>query len=587
MTATQTKPENPKTWPIYQRLLRYAYPYVPRLIAGLLFGLLFALCNGGLVWVIRGGFREVFNPEHMSLVSVTAVALFFPLVGLVRGITDFLARYCIRWVGNRVVMDLRNEMFGHIHELSVSYFSKSRTGELISRVSNDTMLIERAVSTVLSDLVKQPPTLVAMIVWVFIVDAKLALVSLVVFPVCILPIAAFGRKVRRYSRQSQEKIADFISILQETVSGVRIVKAFGTEKYETKRFVEQSRAFFGRIMRVTKASIIVEPIVVFIATVGVAVVLIYVRAVEMKIHDFVTFAAALFMMYEPIKKLSKVHMYIQQSSAAVDRIFEVLDTRSTVKERSDAVDFSEDIRGLFFENVSFSYGEELVLKNITFSVRTGERIAIVGGSGVGKTTLVNLLPRFFDVTNGKILLNDIDIRDMTLKSLRSQIGLVTQETFLFNDTVANNISYGASNATRESIEKAAQRAYAHEFIMKMPDGYETIVGERGVRLSGGQRQRLSIARAVLRNPPILILDEATSALDTESERMVQAALNELITGRTVFAIAHRLSTIANCDKIIVLDKGRIVEHGTHEDLYNAGGRYRSLCNMQVLNENTK
>jgi len=569
-----------REWATYRRLLSFVRPYVPRLCAGLLFGLLFSLSKAVFVWVIKGGIGEIFDPTDMAMGRVLLFALLFPAVGIMHGLTDFLATYCIKWVGHRVVMDLRNAVFIHLHELSVSYFSRSRTGELISRTSNDTTVVERAVSTVIGDLAKQPLTLVFMAVTVFLVDARLALVSLVVFPICIIPISSFGRRVRRYSRQAQERIADLVSILQETVTGVRIVKAFGMEKYETERFAAQTRAFFGRVMRVAKANAIIEPIIVCIATIGVATVLLYVRVVKMGVDDFFAFAAALFMMYEPVKKLSKLHISVQQSSAAADRVFEVLDQKSAVKDRPGSREFAEEIGDVSFETVSFSYEREPVLQDVSFRVTAGERIAIVGSSGAGKTTLVNLLPRFYDVCAGRIALNGVDIRDVTLRSLRERIGLVTQDTFLFNDTVANNISYGSSNAQREAIKTCAKQAHADGFIMEMPDGYDTVVGERGARLSGGQRQRLAIARAILRNPPILILDEATSALDTESERMVQAAIDELMAGRTVFAIAHRLSTIITCHRILVLESGKIAEQGTHDELLRRGGGYKRLYDLQ-------
>ncbi len=568
-------------WQSYRRLLVWVRPYWPRLLAGLLFGVLYSAANGGFVWVIKNGLREVFQTGNRPMgVFFLAVALFFPLAALARGFCDYVSTYAIQWVGRRVVMDLRNAMFRHIHDLSVGYFTQSRTGDLISRVTGDTSMVEHAVSTILADVAKQPATLLFMVVAVFVLDARLAVVSLVIFPVIVVPVLAFGRRVRKASRQGQERMADLVSIVQESVSGTRIVKAFGMEEHELRRFSEQTRAFFGRAMRVTRASAGVEPVVLLFASVGVTLLLCYVRLTSMPMDRFFAFIAAYFMMYEPAKRLSKIHVQIQQGSAAADRIFEVLDTKSAVCDAPAARPLPLPVQEIVFDRVDFTYGDEQVLKGVSLRVVAGEKIALVGSSGAGKTTLVNLLPRFYDVTGGRILVNGTDVRAFTLASLRGAMGLVTQDTFLFNLSVAENIAYGTPGADRRAIEDAARRAHAHTFILSLPNGYDTVIGERGVRLSGGQRQRLSIARAILRNPPILILDEATSALDTESERMVQAAIDELIAGRTVFAIAHRLSTIANCNRILVLDGGRVAEEGSHAQLLAAGGLYRRLYDLQ-------
>jgi subfamily B ATP-binding cassette protein MsbA len=507
-------------------------------------------------------------------------ALMLPVVGIIRGVADYMAKYQIRWVGSRVVMDLRNALFSKLNALSLSYFVSSRSGELIARTTNDPMAVENAVSVVVEDVAKQPLTLIVAVIALLVIDPWLALISMVLFPICILPVAVFGRRVRRFTREAQQRVADLVSVLQEMIGGVRVVKAFGMEPYETGRFEEQNNAFFRRTIKVARANAAVEPIIVFISTIGVSLVLIYVWKLGMKYNEFMTYAGALFMMYDPVKKLSRMHLQIQQAVAAADRIFEVLDTPVSVKERPDAVEFKANIETISFEKIAFSYGEGPVLDGVSLAVKAGQRIAIVGGSGSGKTTLVSLIPRFYDVTGGALKINGMDVRDMTIPSLRRMMGIVTQDTVLFNDTVANNISYGSREASREAIIAAARQANAHQFIMDMPQQYETKVGDLGVRLSGGQKQRLAIARAMLRNPPIMILDEATSALDTESERLVQSALHELMTGRTVFAIAHRLSTIIDCDRIIVLDQGRIVESGTHEELLKANGTYKRLYDLQ-------
>lgn len=567
-------------WATYTRLLRYARPYAGRLAIGTVFGILFAGSTAGILPAVKNTLAEIFNPETMHVWSVLGVALFLPVLGLLRGIGYYISMYFIQWVGNRVVYDLRVALFDRLQDLSVYYFSNQRAGELISRVSNDTMMVERAVSTVLGDLVRQPFVLIFLLGVLIWLDPVLAFFSLVVFPVCIIPVSSFGKRVRRNSREAQSKLADIVSILQESIAGVRVVKAFGMEAYERKRFSGQCREVFSRLMKVAKAKAAIEPIIVEISIIGISLILVYAHVTGMEMETFFTFGLALVALYEPVKKLSRVHLSIQQSSAAADRIFDVLDARVTVQDRPDAVAVEGPIELIAFDRVGFAYDQEPVLRDISFTVRPGECVAFVGSSGSGKTTLVSLLPRFFDPTEGVIRINDRALQEYTLASLRRHIGLVSQDTFLFNDTITNNIAYGRQDADQRAVEEAAKRAHAHTFITELPEGYETVVGDRGVRLSGGQCQRLAIARAILRNPPIMILDEATSALDTESERLVQAALDELMTNRTVFAIAHRLSTIQHANRIVVLDKGRIAEIGTHKELLDHSGLYRHLYDLQ-------
>jgi subfamily B ATP-binding cassette protein MsbA len=580
MAETIVQPKPGSEWDTYFRLLRYSRPYAGRLVVGILFGLLFGGSTTGLLVGLKKTLASVFNPGEFSMVATVTVAALLPLFGLIRGLGDFFSTYLIEWVGNRVVMDLRQAMFTHYQALSLGFFGQARTGDVISRTTNDTQLVERAVAVVLSDLAKQPFTLIGLIGFLIWTNWHLAVVSLVVFPICILPVALFGRKVRRSSREGQQKMADLVSILEENILGVRIVKAFGMEPYEIARFSERCRGVFSRAMKVTRARASVEPIIVLISLLGFALILVYARWSHMTFDEFFSFGAALVAMYDPVKRLSKVHLNIQQSSAAADRIFEMLDEPIVVKEKPGALVFQEPLQAVRFEKVSFSYGEGQVLRDISFAAGRGQVVALVGSSGSGKTTLVSLVPRFYDVTGGCIRINEHDVRDLTLASLRRQLGMVTQETVLFNDTVARNVSYGEETVTREAVVDAARRANAHEFIEALPEGYDTVIGERGMRLSGGQRQRLAIARALLRNPPILILDEATSALDTESERLVQGALETLMAGRTVLAIAHRLSTVQHADCILVLDQGRIAESGTHTELLARGGLYRRLYEMQ-------
>ncbi len=571
------------TLSVYRRLLGYARPYWKRLALGFLAGALFAAANAGFVWLVRGGFAQVFNPQQATTGSFLAFAMLFPLVGLARGVFDFSSKYLIKWVGNRVIMDLRDAIFAHLTVLPLSFFSRSRAGELMSRTTNDSALIERAVSTVIADVARQPLTFVAMAVYLFVLDWRLALGSVLLLPLCLFPIQRFGRWMRRYTRQAQERMADLVSILHETLAGIRIVKAYGMERYEQQRFARQNRIFFGRMMRSAMARSGLEPIIVVISCIGVVVVMAYTRWIEMPVEDFIAFIVAMVVMYDPIKKISSLHLHIQQSCAAADRLFDILDTPVVVEDRAGAVDFDGRVETISFEHVGFAYDREPVLRDVSFCIDGGTKLAIVGSSGSGKTTLVDLVPRFADVTDGRILINGRDLRDYTLASLRRAIGIVTQDTVLFNDTVASNIAYGSTGMTREAVIAAARQAYAHDFIDALPEGYDTVIGEQGVRLSGGQCQRLAIARAILRNPPIMILDEATSALDTESERYVQAGLDRLMAGRTVFVISHRLSTLVNCNPILVLEKGRLMEQGSHADLIERNGLYRRFHALQFEN----
>ena len=453
-------------------------------------------------------------------------------------------------------------------------------------------MLQQSISNVIEDIVRQPFTLLFVLGYLLKTDWRLTLAALVLFPLVLVPILVYGRKTRNASRAGQESQASLVAVLHESIAGFRVVKAFGMEQREAADFRELCRQFFRQRMRVIHSRALTSPLIELVAGAGGALVFVYAYQVGMQSSQLVTMVLGLFMLYDPVKKIGRVHLQIQESMSGAERVFQVLDTKPTVVEVPAAKTLPRLRTSIHFENVSFRYGgvaggnDGVVLENVDLEIPAGSLTAVVGASGAGKTTLFNLIPRFYDPASGAVKVDGMDIRECTFKSLREQIGLVTQETFLFNDTVANNIGYGKTGASLDEVIEAAQRAHAHDFIVQMPKQYETVIGESGMKLSGGQRQRLAIARAILKNPPILLLDEATSALDTESERAVQAALDDLMWGgkqkksHTMLVIAHRLSTVQHADRIIVLDKGRIVEEGTHDQLLALGQVYKRLYEMQ-------
>jgi len=510
------------------------------------------------------------------------------VIFIIRAITSFFSEYSFQKVGLSTVRDLRNELYESIIHQSNRFFAQRTTGELVSRIISDADAIQSAVSIRMGDLFQESINVIVLAIFVFISNAELAIFAFIVAPIIVIPVVNFGRRLRKTTYKSQERMADISTILEETIKGVRIVKAFAMEPFEIGRFHEATQNHLNVNLKAQRIQAMTSPVMEMLAGICMALLFLYagvrIHAGRITQGEFISFLLALAMMYAPIKRLNKVNLAMNTALSAAERVFQMLDVENDVKEKPDALRLTSIGSGIRYEGVGFSYGSTPILKNIDLQIAPGEVIAIVGGSGAGKSTLVNLLPRFYDVTSGQITIDHHDVRDLTLSSLRSLMGYVTQEVVLFNDTVRANISYGRSDIPEEKVISAARAANAHEFITELGNGYDSRIGESGVLLSGGQRQRLAIARALLKDPPILVLDEATSALDTESERLVQQALANLMKGRTTLVIAHRLSTIRRADKILVLDRGVISDIGTHEELLGRQGVYKKLYDMQFLEE---
>ncbi len=577
---------------IYRRLLNYLKPHRGRLVLAILasqgFALSTALVSGTLYAIINGLQNKdevvLANIPHAPFLNLRFPTLYLPfiMVGvfLLRSFFEYVSGYLMASIGIRIIRKVRDDLYRHLVNLSSDFYSRGRTGDFLSRIMNDVGAIQGAITDVITDLIKQPFIILYNIPMVFIWGGPYAIYAVIIFPIVAVPIVFLGRNLRKTTKKMQERAADITSFIGETLAGINVVKAFNRESDEIKKFENINKSVFDFFKHTIRITMIQRPLIEVMGAIGAAIA-VWFAIKNLPPDRFGAFVISLFVFYEPLKKLSKVNSTIQQSVAAGGRIFEILDIKASIQSAPDAEDFQETIRTIAFRNVEFFYDpQKPVLKGVNLEVRHGEVLAIVGPSGSGKSTLVNLLLRFYDPTAGAVEINGRDIRGFTLHSLRDKVGIVSQDTILFNMTVAENIAYGVPSASRQVVEAAARAAHAHEFIQQLPKGYDTIMGERGLKLSGGQRQRISIARAILKDAPILILDEATSQLDTESERVVQDALENLMKKRTVFVIAHRLSTVQKADRIVVLEEGRIVQEANHEALIRQGGLYKKLYDLQ-------
>ena len=584
-------------WAPYIRLVQYLKPYKKQFVLGMVCGILAGALNGLIPLVIKTAGdailpagQSVLNPRQFmksgmdsgpGIENVFWISLLIPGIMVTRGIFSYLNSYCFAWVSLRVLRDIRSQLFSHLVSQSLVFFNRSKAGQLISRVMNDTRVAQNALTSISGDLVSQPVAVISGVAVLVALDWKFSLTSLVLFPICIVPIIVFGRKVRKAGRGEEIEAGQMSVILQETFVGIRVIKSFAREDYQGEQFRKSSDIQCQNSLRVRQSSDIVQPIIESVSALGVVLAMLYVYYFHISFIKFAALCAGIFLLYNPVKSLSKIPMLMQKCMVSAINIFDLLKLKPEIQDKPGAVELRNCTGRVAFDRMSFSYGaDKVAVEDITLDIEPGKKYALVGSSGAGKSTILSLLLRFYDPQKGGILVDGRDIRDYTQRSLREQIGMVTQETFLFHDTIYENIRYGRLDATKEEIIEAAKFAYAHDFVLAQPDGYETIVGDKGCLLSGGQQQRLAIARALLKNAPVLLLDEATSALDSESERMIQSALDRLSEGRTVIAIAHRLSTILKSDCIVVMDLGRVVATGTHRELLASSTLYRNIYELQ-------
>jgi subfamily B ATP-binding cassette protein MsbA len=572
---------------VYKRLLRYVRPYKGKLVISAFAMIGVAAMTAAAALLIKNVLDDIFiaGDREKLLIVPAAIIVIYVLKGFFR----YIRTYLMSWTGIKIVQDIRNELYEHLHRLSMSFFTETPTGVLMSRVTFDVTMMQNAITEALVGAVRDLFTIIALTVVVFYRNAELGFLAIVGLPLSFYPLAMFGRRMKKASKKSQEHMGELNQLMQERISGAGLIKAYGTEETELERFKGENEQLAKVFLKIQRVKALSNPVMEFIGAASVALIIwiggMTVMNGKMTVGEFFSFLAALMMLYEPVRHMASINNIVQQGLAASERVFEILDLSPEIADAPDAVVLPRSSGKISFEGVSFRYEEDWVLKDVELDIQPGMKLAIVGTSGGGKTTLVNLIPRFYDATEGRIRVDGYDVRQVTQKSLRKQISIVSQEVVLFNDTVRNNICYGMTDVTDSQLQKALDAAYVHDFVAALPEGIDTMIGERGSRLSGGQRQRLSIARALLKDSPILILDEATSALDTESEHLVQKALENLVTGRTTLVIAHRISTVTDADLIIVVSDGRIAESGSHDQLIAAEGEYSRLYSL-LIEENS-
>jgi len=567
---------------LFKRVFSYSKVYWRRLVIAAIASMGVGAMDGAFAWMVEPLLKKIFAEKQLFILTLLPLGILILFV--FRGVCRFLNDYFMKTAGQLAVQKIRNDIYERSMGLSLGFFNKQSTGVLMSRILNDVNAMQDGIANIITGVFRDGFSAIALLSVIFYRNWQLALISFLVLPATVYPAQLIGKRIKRLSRLGQEKMGDVSSVLQETFSGVKVIKAFGLEEREVRKFKGKNSEFYGYVRKSIKYEALTAPLMEGITSLGVAGVVWFggysVISGKMTSAELFSFITAMALVYSPVRKLINSYNILQRSMGAAERVFEIIDQKSDIVDPPNPFPINRAEGLVKFDSVSFSYDSEPVLQEVTITAEKGQIIALVGQSGGGKTTLVSLLTRFYDVTAGAVLIDGIDIRHLSIKDLLRQVALVDQETILFNDTIANNIRYGNSDATDAEVEAAASAAYAHDFILEMPEGYRTNIGDRGVRLSGGQRQRLCIARAILKDAPILILDEATSALDTESEQMVQGALNNLMKNRTTFVIAHRLSTILHADRIVVLESGRVAESGTHSELIARDGVYSKLHSMQ-------